>query len=212
MGSIGSVTFPLSLTPLRPDLRSYPELSWWFSCAKSRLTLCFPMDCSLPGSSVQRTSQARILEWVAISFSRGSSWPRNWTQVSCIAGRFFTDWTTREARVLTPSIISLILMLSSVLKTRSPSWIPVLYLGWAPKFLSPFKFSFVFLSWLCNWCFHVYRKGTQPYIYMYLFSLKTPLPSRLPHNIEPSSICCTVGPCWLSILNTAVCKCWRQTP
>ena len=100
MDSIGSVTFPLSLTPLRLDLRSYPELSWWFSCTKSRLTLCFPMDCSLPGSSVQRTSQARILEWVAISFSRGSSWPRNWTLVSCIAGRFFTDWSTRESFLL----------------------------------------------------------------------------------------------------------------
>ena len=96
MGSIGSVTFPLSLTPLRPDLRSYPELSWWFSCAKSRLTLCFPMDCSLPGSSVPGILQARILEWVTISFSQGSSQPRNRTQVSCIAGRFFTDWTTRE--------------------------------------------------------------------------------------------------------------------
>ena len=45
--------------------------------------------------------QARILEWVAISFSRGSSWPRNWTQVSCIAGRFFTDWAMREAPPMT---------------------------------------------------------------------------------------------------------------
>ena len=38
-----------------------------------------------------------MLEWVAIPFSRGSSWPRDWTQVSCIAGGFFTVWTTREA-------------------------------------------------------------------------------------------------------------------
>ena len=49
---------------------------------------CDPMDCSLPGSSVHGILQARILEWVAISFSRGSSWPRNRTPVSCIAGRF----------------------------------------------------------------------------------------------------------------------------
>ena len=42
------------------------------------------MDCSLPGSSVHGIFQARILEWVAISFSRGSSWPRNWTGVSCV--------------------------------------------------------------------------------------------------------------------------------
>ena len=55
------------------------------------------MDCSLPGSSVHGILQARILEWVAIPFSRGSSWPRDWTWVSCIAGRFFTIWATREA-------------------------------------------------------------------------------------------------------------------
>ena len=54
------------------------------------------MDCSPPGSSVHRIFQARILEWIAVSFSR-SSLPRNWTQVSCIAGRFFTDWAMREA-------------------------------------------------------------------------------------------------------------------
>ena len=50
------------------------------------------MDCSPPGSSVCRILQARILESFAISFSRGSSWPRNHTQVSCIADRFFTIW------------------------------------------------------------------------------------------------------------------------
>ena len=52
---------------------------------------CNPMDCSLPGSSFYGMFQARILEWVAISFSRGSSRPRNRTQVSCTAGRFFTN-------------------------------------------------------------------------------------------------------------------------
>ena len=55
------------------------------------------MDCSPPGSSVHGIIQARILEWVAIPFSRGSSWPRDQTWVSCIAGRFFTIWATREA-------------------------------------------------------------------------------------------------------------------
>ena len=57
------------------------------------------MDCSLPGSSVHRILQAWILKWVAISFLRGSSQPRDWTWVSCIAGRFFTVWATREIRV-----------------------------------------------------------------------------------------------------------------
>ena len=47
------------------------------------------MDCSLPGSSIHGISQARILEWVSISFSRGSSEPRDWTCVSCLAGRSF---------------------------------------------------------------------------------------------------------------------------
>ena len=65
--------------------------------AKLCSTLNDPMDCSLPGSSVHGILQVRILEWVAIPFSRGSSWPRNQTQVSCIAGRFFTNWATREA-------------------------------------------------------------------------------------------------------------------
>ena len=59
--------------------------------------LCDPMDCSLSGSSVH-VLQARILEWIAISFSRDSSQPMDQTQVSCIAGRFFTIWATREAQ------------------------------------------------------------------------------------------------------------------
>ena len=52
---------------------------------KSCPNLCDPMDCSLPGSSVQGILQARILEWVAISFSRGSSQPRDWTGVSYVS-------------------------------------------------------------------------------------------------------------------------------
>ena len=59
--------------------------------------LCDPMDCNLLGFSVHGILQARILEWVAIPFSRGSSWPRDWSLVSHVAGRFFTIWTTREA-------------------------------------------------------------------------------------------------------------------
>ena len=56
-----------------------------------------PWDCSLPGSSVHGIFQARVLEWVAIAFSRGSSPPRDWTWVSHIAGRRFTLWAIREA-------------------------------------------------------------------------------------------------------------------
>ena len=57
----------------------------------SRVRLLDRMDCSPPGSSVHGTLQARILEWVAIPFSRGSSQPENQTQVSCTAGSFLTD-------------------------------------------------------------------------------------------------------------------------
>ena len=57
--------------------------------AKSCLTLCNPMDSSLSDSSVHGIFQARILGWVAISFSRGSSWPRDWTHVLCVSRRFF---------------------------------------------------------------------------------------------------------------------------
>ena len=55
-----------------------------------------PQDSSQPGSSVHGILQARILEWAAISYSRASSWPKDLTWVSCIAGRFFTIWATRE--------------------------------------------------------------------------------------------------------------------
>ena len=67
----------------------------------SRLTFCDPMDCSLPDSSVHRILQARILEWVAISFSRGFSQPRDQTQVSCgsyIGRHILYHWATWEAR------------------------------------------------------------------------------------------------------------------
>ena len=58
------------------------------------LTPCNPMDCSLLGSSTHGILQAGILEWVAIPFSRRSSQSRDWTWVSCTAGRFFTVWAT----------------------------------------------------------------------------------------------------------------------
>ena len=65
--------------------------------AQSCLTLCNRMDCSLSGSSIHGIFQARMLESIAISFSRGSSWPRDRMRVSHIAGRRFTVWATREA-------------------------------------------------------------------------------------------------------------------
>ena len=67
---------------------------------QSCLTLCEPINCSLPSSSVHGILQARVLEWVAISFSRGSSRTRDPTRVSCMAGRRFTLWATRNVKSL----------------------------------------------------------------------------------------------------------------
>ena len=67
--------------------------------ASSCPTLWDPMDRSPPGSSVSGILQARILEWVAIPFSRGSSQPRGWIHISCTVGGFFTVWATREAPI-----------------------------------------------------------------------------------------------------------------
>ena len=72
-----------------------------YMSAQSCPTLCNPQGCSPPGSLVHGMSQARILEWVAISFSGGSSWPRGWTRISCVsclAGGFFTTELPRKPK------------------------------------------------------------------------------------------------------------------
>ena len=82
---------------------AFQDWSFWnvkseMKVSQSCPTLWEPVDCSPPGSSVHGILQA-ILEWVAIPFSRGSSWPRDWTWVSWIASRFFTIWATKELNV-----------------------------------------------------------------------------------------------------------------
>ena len=83
----------------RTQLRDWIQLinSLCVLVAQSCLTLCGLMDCGPPGSSVHGVLQARILEWVTIPFSRGSSQPRDQTWVFCIAGGFFSISATREA-------------------------------------------------------------------------------------------------------------------
>ena len=80
-------------------------LSWELVCMLCLSVMSYsswpPELYGLPVPSVHGILQARILEWVAIPFSRGSSWPRDWTQVSCIAGGFFTVWATRETHTRT---------------------------------------------------------------------------------------------------------------
>ena len=82
----------------------YSPCEWYVHPVKVKLlvalscpTLCNPMNCRPPGFSVHRILQARILAWVAILFSRGSLWPRDWTQVSHIAGKLFIIWASRKA-------------------------------------------------------------------------------------------------------------------
>ena len=82
---------------LRVIIKANPRITTWPSeVAQSCPTLCDIMVCSLPRSSIHGIFQARVPEWVAISFSRGSSQPRDQTWVSCIVGRCFTIWATRE--------------------------------------------------------------------------------------------------------------------
>ena len=103
------------------SIENYLLVSWYylqFCCyfvAQSCPTLCDPMDCNPSGSSVPGIFQARILEWVVISFSRGSSQPRNRTHISCIPGRFFTTSHPGSPIMQFRDI---------VLRTRS-SWSPV---------------------------------------------------------------------------------------
>ena len=87
---------PDTVTPSCFQNLLHPNSSWGLRvCLRAQSlqpwpALCDPVDCSPPGSSVRGILQARMLEWVAMPFSRGSSWPRDQTWVSCIAGRFFT--------------------------------------------------------------------------------------------------------------------------
>ena len=95
----------------------------WSEVAQSCLTLCDSMDCSPPGSSTHEIFQARILEWVAISFSRRYSWPRDQTHVSWISllGRWILyHWATWEAQVETYSLnlVHQVLKRSSVYQPR----------------------------------------------------------------------------------------------
>ena len=89
--------------------------------AQSCLTLCNPMDCSLPGSS-HGIFQAKVLEWVAISFSRVSSPPRDRTRVSLIVGRYFTISATRQESSRKTSTSALMTMLKPLTVDHNKMW------------------------------------------------------------------------------------------
>ena len=86
----------LNWTEFHKTMESRKNSMKWSEVTQSCLTLCYPVDCSLPGFSIHGILQARILEWVTISFSRASSQHRDQTRVSCIGGRRFNLWATRE--------------------------------------------------------------------------------------------------------------------
>ena len=119
--------------------------------AQSNPTLCDPMDYIVHG-----ILQARILEWVAFLFFRRSSQPRDRTQVSCIAGRFFTSWATREALAnKDPSNLSYGFSSSHV-----RMWELDHKEGWAPK----------------NWCFQIVVLEK---------TLESPLDSKESKSVNP---------------------------
>ena len=83
------------------NMHTYIHTYIWKWKSLSRVWLFVnPTDCNLIGSSSRGILQARLLAWVAVAFSRGSSQPSHQTQVSCITGGFFTLWITREARYM----------------------------------------------------------------------------------------------------------------
>ena len=86
-----------SRSVFHPEAVQKCRISVFCMCAQLHLTLCNAMDCSPPGLPVHGIPQASILEWVAMPFSRGSSWPRDWTRVSCIGRQIFYHWATWEA-------------------------------------------------------------------------------------------------------------------
>ena len=94
---LNSRLWALRMTSVPPRKPAFPESRVKVQVTQLCLTLCDPMHCSPPGSSVHGILQARILEWVGIPFSRGSFRPSGQTQVSCIADKFFTIWATRKA-------------------------------------------------------------------------------------------------------------------
>ena len=125
--------------------------------AQSCLTLCDPVDCSPPGSSIHEILQARILEWVAISFSRGSSQPRDRTQVFRIAGRRFNLWATRGWFCI-GLILSgpMTLVPSDMIRPRylTDCWQRILEWAAMPQGIFPTQGSNPHLSCLLHWQVH----------------------------------------------------------
>ena len=105
---------------MAPNYLSNNNDGKWSEVAQSYLTLR-PHGLSLPGSSVHGIFQARVLEWGAISFSRGSSRPRDGTQVSHTVGRRFIVWATREVTMMARGSLDFFLQLKMTVQWKIPS-------------------------------------------------------------------------------------------
>ena len=99
---------------------------------QSCLSLCNPMNCSPPGSSVHGILQARILEWAAISFSRGSFQPRDQTCISCIGRWILCHWATREACLYIYAFHFISFISCVFLNSLFQRWREVLFLKFLP--------------------------------------------------------------------------------
>ena len=140
-----------------PKSMPLQTLAWCHTCVLSCFScdqlFCDTMDCSLPGLSVHWILQASMLKCVAIPSSRGSSWPRNQTCISCgscIEGGFFYLWATGET--LSPyNTIYLYLIAQLVKNPPAMQETPVQFLGWEDSLEKGKATHFSILAWRMPW-------------------------------------------------------------
>ena len=162
------------------------------------------MDCSPPGFSVHGISQGRILEWVAISFSKDSSWPRDRTCISCLAGGFFTIEPPGKPQGIKKII-------------PKDQWFPALPAHENHLENCFFFFKSIFFKLKCNWFkmlywFLLYSKVVQLYMHIYTLFKKYFSRCGLSWDIEYSSLCYRAEPCCLSVLHIIASMCWPHIP
>ena len=125
------ITLPTKVRPVKAMVfpvvtygLDYKESCVCLLVTQSCLPLCDPMNCSPPGFSVRGILQARILEWVDISFSKGSSWLGDQICVSCIGRQILYHWAIREA----PCMLTYGLWQLEAIRVQEPCWNPL----WSP--------------------------------------------------------------------------------
>ena len=162
-------------------MKYFSHIVWVFQLfalvTQSCPTLWDPMDCSPPGPLSMRILWARILEWVAMPSFRESSEPRDWTLISCISGRFFTIWATREAVFIVFSFLKFltsnkdnILILPTLILGLCHSWYVKSLMFFISKIKDVFWYYILALnpfSWvneaLAAWGWYIWTKDPEPY-------------------------------------------------